>query len=384
MNKSTQNNFSMNNDFNNPDPMSSMNFEQPMNNNFSSNMETMNYNTGMDSTPPTDMNTMNQNPYEQPMDMGMNYNQQMNNFNEVNNMNQETMNSNGFIPNPNYQPNNTMNNQMPMGNQEMYANPMNQGMQQPQPFTPQVNNDYAMNSIDSYNPYNKQNDNRIPDYGNGMPYQNPNGGNLFNQPLNIVGPYGAQPMPEPPVQQQPMNNQMPMGRPDTYAAPMPTEQPAPMTPPLPPVEEQPQNMPIPEVPTEEPEEENTFTQPVNIPEPEETTSFEQPQPTEESKEEIEQPVEEEIEEPQTSIPEIEVIDDDDVTIPTEAKAGPEESKQDYIRLDDEITMHNAHDAVLELKKTTDKIKQNHIDIDTEEVEFDDVYQITIKIKKEEN
>ena len=56
----------------------------------------------------------------------------------------------------------------------------------------------------------------------------------------------------------------------------------------------------------------------------------------------------------------------------------------YIKLEDDITIHNTHDAVLELKKTTDKIKQNNIDIETEEIEFDDVYQITIKIKKQEN
>ena len=47
-------------------------------------------------------------------------------------------------------------------------------------------------------------------------------------------------------------------------------------------------------------------------------------------------------------------------------------------------MHTTRDAVLELKKTTDRIKQNHIDIETEEIDFDDVYQITIKIKKQEN
>ena len=82
-----------------------------------------------------------------------------------------------------------------------------------------------------------------------------------------------------------------------------------------------------------------------------------------------------------SIPDIEVIGDSEIPIPTTES---EEEKQDYISLDEEVTIHNVLDAVHELKKTTDKIKQNHIDIDTEEVEFDDMYQITIKIKKEEN
>ncbi len=59
----------------------------------------------------------------------------------------------------------------------------------------------------------------------------------------------------------------------------------------------------------------------------------------------------------------------------------ENEKNEYISLEPTITIKNTNDAVLELKKTTDKIKQNGIDIETEEIDFDDVYQITIKIKK---
>ncbi len=56
-------------------------------------------------------------------------------------------------------------------------------------------------------------------------------------------------------------------------------------------------------------------------------------------------------------------------------------KEDYISLDPVKTIFDARGAVYELKKTTDAIKQNDIKIDTEEIEFDDYYQITIKIKK---
>ena len=57
------------------------------------------------------------------------------------------------------------------------------------------------------------------------------------------------------------------------------------------------------------------------------------------------------------------------------------NKDDYIRLDPVYTINSPTEAVLELKKTTDKIKQNKIDIETEEIDFGDVYQITIKIRK---
>lgn len=58
-----------------------------------------------------------------------------------------------------------------------------------------------------------------------------------------------------------------------------------------------------------------------------------------------------------------------------------QKKDDYIHLEPEKTIFDARGAVYELKKTTDAIKQNNINIDTEEIEFDDYYQITIKIKK---
>ena len=53
----------------------------------------------------------------------------------------------------------------------------------------------------------------------------------------------------------------------------------------------------------------------------------------------------------------------------------------YISLEPERTIFNAHDSIMELKKTTDRIKENNINIDTEEIDYDDYYQIIIKIKK---
>ena len=54
---------------------------------------------------------------------------------------------------------------------------------------------------------------------------------------------------------------------------------------------------------------------------------------------------------------------------------------EYISLEHERTLFSAKDAVYELKKTTDRIKQDGINLDSEEIDFDDYYQIIIKIKK---
>ena len=59
-----------------------------------------------------------------------------------------------------------------------------------------------------------------------------------------------------------------------------------------------------------------------------------------------------------------------------------EEKNQYISLDPQQTIFDTRGAVLELKKTTDRIKQNKINIETEEIDFDDYYQIIIKIKKD--
>ena len=54
----------------------------------------------------------------------------------------------------------------------------------------------------------------------------------------------------------------------------------------------------------------------------------------------------------------------------------------YISLEPEKTIFDTRGAVLELKKTTDQIKRNNINIDTEEIDYDDYYEIIIRIKKD--
>ena len=79
---------------------------------------------------------------------------------------------------------------------------------------------------------------------------------------------------------------------------------------------------------------------------------------------------------------IEIIDEGDSdNIISDSAANV--NQDEYIKLDPEQTIYDTRGAVLELKKTTDVIKQNHIPIETEEIDYDDYYQITIKIKKEQ-
>ena len=74
---------------------------------------------------------------------------------------------------------------------------------------------------------------------------------------------------------------------------------------------------------------------------------------------------------------VEVIDKE----PNNKEENKNNLKNEYINIDHVRTIFTTRDAVLELKKTTDRIKQDGINIDTEEIDFDDVYQIIIKIKK---
>lgn len=74
---------------------------------------------------------------------------------------------------------------------------------------------------------------------------------------------------------------------------------------------------------------------------------------------------------------VEVIDNSDSNLDNQEEV--EENK--YISLEPKKTIFDVNGAVLELKKTTDAIKLNNINIDTEEIDFDDYYQIVIKIKK---
>ena len=73
--------------------------------------------------------------------------------------------------------------------------------------------------------------------------------------------------------------------------------------------------------------------------------------------------------------------DTDFNMQSQEETQQQSSSNDYINLDPVYTIKTPLDAVMELKKTTDAIKQNKIDIETEEIDFDDVYQIVIKIKK---
>ena len=83
----------------------------------------------------------------------------------------------------------------------------------------------------------------------------------------------------------------------------------------------------------------------------------------------------------TNSEDVEVIDEESNS--QEPEENKDKSKNEYINIDHVRTIFTTRDAVLELKKTTDRIKQDGINIDTEEIDFDDIYQIIIKIKKEE-
>lgn len=93
------------------------------------------------------------------------------------------------------------------------------------------------------------------------------------------------------------------------------------------------------------------------------------------------PIQPEPEGSSTNSEDVEVIDEEPNS--QEPEENKDKSKNEYINIDHVRTIFTTRDAVLELKKTTDRIKQDGINIDTEEIDFDDVYQITIKIKKEE-
>lgn len=58
-----------------------------------------------------------------------------------------------------------------------------------------------------------------------------------------------------------------------------------------------------------------------------------------------------------------------------------ENSNNYVSINHQRTLFSTRDAVLELKKTTDRIKEDGINLDSEEIDFDDYYQIIIKIKK---
>ena len=330
------NNFVPNNDMNNG-PIYNDNFNtMHNNNNIMNEMTSGNY----------FMNDLNHNNFDDNDSDGtreaLNTFNQNNNFNDQNEFNSNITNSFGMGNNYDMN-NNTFNNNYDINNMNGMNNHHNLNSQT---MNNQMNpmNNYQDNTISNYNG----------NFGSDANMNQPNQGGLFNQPLNIVG--------------VPQNNYNQMNNIET---PIENNE-------LHNMEEEPKNethiddnymFSNPNLPKEEMEE---TTEPIEIPqESSEQPEFTQPEP-------IEQP-----------IPDIEVIGEGEIPVspveqPNEVPATQEETvnnSNDYIRLDPTYTINSTMDAVLELKKTTDKIKQNNIDIETEEIHFDDVYQITIKIKK---
>ena len=75
------------------------------------------------------------------------------------------------------------------------------------------------------------------------------------------------------------------------------------------------------------------------------------------------------------------IDNNDNNNTENSNENTNESSNNYVSIDHQRTLFSTRDAVLELKKTTDRIKEDGINLDSEEIDFDDYYQIIIKIKK---
>ena len=294
-------------------------------------------------------------------DFGMNsfLNSNSNSFNnnfESNMNNNFNNNNNNFIPN-----NNDFNNNFVPNNNNLNNNFMSN------------NNDFNNNFIPNSN---NLNNNFIPNNNFSNPNQNPNfnmpsnnfqsnQGGLFNQPLNIVSVPNQD-------NYQDDNNQ----------------------------ENQDKNLDFKDKkesfdnPFDDAYENILNAKPVSV-NPEEEKSKEESE-EDNTKEEIESNKTNEHEEEKTlddgETKEIEKEDDiekenddtssEEVELIGEETPKEESKKEDnYIRLEPEKTIFDARGAVYELKKTTDAIKQNNISIDTEEIEFDDYYQVIIKIKK---
>ena len=325
-------NFGVNNNFNNP---------IPQNNYFNSNQNSMN-----------DINMYQQPNFTQPMSNNMfNGNEGMplnNGFNQMDNMQYQNNNFNDNMNLDYNQPFTPMGSnistpqQTNNGNFNVYGN---QSFGQNEMYQQDLNNMNNNNSMNMNNQFNNPNmqGNSIPDFGMQTNINmNPNNGSLFNQPLNIVGSYGMEETPKemPNTEQnQSLNNEFNSNNMVS-------------------------NTPINNTMDIKPEQNNSV-----LSNEMESTKIETPIETSSPEANV-----------TNNIPDLEIIGD--VNPSVQNNKSQIENKNEYIRLEEEITIHNVKDAVMELKKTTDKIKQNHINIETEEIDFDDVYQITIKIKKE--
>ena len=110
-----------------------------------------------------------------------------------------------------------------------------------------------------------------------------------------------------------------------------------------------------------------------------TTPIAPEENVEEPKKEVDMEDTQEIKMP---VSDIEVIgDNDNIQEQVIDEQQTKENNDNYITLEPDDKINSTMDAVLEIKKTTDRIKRNNMDIETEEIDYDDVYQITIKIKK---
>ena len=334
-------------------------FNQKNNNDYQNNFN-LNNNFGTNNTYQDQNNFMNNN-YQDQNSFNMNNNYQgQNSFNMNNNYQDNNFGiNNGFNDfNPNY---NTMNQGYNNFNQTMnpnynnigsnipnnnyFMNDLNNNANYNQPGNFNQPNNYGMNSFDQYNNINNS-FNQIPN-NNGMnnnvnnQYM-PNQGNMFEQPLNIVD-----------VPKQDNNYELPN---DNSFNELENK------------EEKVDN------PLDDQYENILFAKPVPIKEEQEEV---------ESKEINEEKELEDTKEMPVVSPDIEIIGESE-THDVSTNQEEVKPKNEYISLDPVNTIHTTLDAVLELKKTTDRIKQNNIDIETEEIEFDDLYQITIKIKKADN
>ena len=326
-------NMNMNDTFN---PYNNMNnYDAPMNNGMNMGPQNMNMNDTFNS-----YNNMNN--YNTPMNNGMNMgpqNMNMNDtFNPYNNMNNYNAPMNNGM---NMGPQNMNDTFNPYNNMNNYNGPMNNGM-----------NMGPQNMNDTFNPYNNTN-NYNPPMNNGFGYGQ-NQGDMFNQPLNIVdvekdiNPNELENNVESEENKEISSNGYDIPETELYKNSYDTKE---------------EKVDL---------EENTNLKKEEIEEnpklpEEENSEYEETKPIDENPELSENPVAEiNDKEEENKEADIEVIGN---------------NKDDYIRIDPVYTINSTQDAVLELKKTTDLIKQNKIDIETEEIDYDDYYQITIKIKK---
>ena len=372
-------------------------FNQGFNNSMMNNFESMNNignnysasNNGFNSDMNSFNDAMNRNfvSNNKNMDMGMNsFNQfepQNNNQYQGNNMNTfGNFNDFNYSLNSTNDNNNMMNNTP--NNDYSFKNDLNNNINN---YNSMSSNEFSMSNFENYNNFHGNNNGAIPDFNGMSNNYNPKEGNLFNQPLNIVDvPHQM----ENNYVEQNVNNTYPYNGLENSEISNPNQMST--------SEYSNTNQPIQNNMNFNDNDSNINQEKFDNPLDDDYEKILNVNPVPVELNENEGNVDKEITNDNQSleehndledtkeipgVPEIEIIGDNEVTLPME-ESSTDKNNNEYITLEPEITMHTTRDAVLELKKTTDRIKQNHIDIETEEIDFDDVYQITIKIKKQEN